>query len=161
MAKKHKLPSTPALRLLRARKVEFEALQYPYVDRGGTEASAAALELPLHHIVKTLVFEDQDRAPLVVLMHGDKHVSEKALARELGKKSVSPCAPAVAEKHSGYRVGGTSPFGTKRDMAVYAERSILALPWIVINGGARGVLVRISPEVLVDLLGVTPVDVAN
>lgn len=159
--KAKKLPSTPALRLLRSKKVPFEVHRYEYVERGGTAASAAALGIDPHRIVKTLLFEDADGAPLVILMHGDRSVSTKELARHIGSKSVRPCDPAVAQKHSGYLVGGTSPFGTRKAMPVYVEASILSLERIVINGGARGVLVEIAPQVLRDVLGIVEVRVGS
>ena len=155
------IPSTPALRLLRERGVAHEVLTYPYVERGGARASSAALGIDLHHVIKTLGFEDDARQPLIVLMHGDAEVSAKALARQIGRKSVAPCAPATAERHSGYRVGGTSPVGTRRAMPVYVERTILDLDRITINAGARGVLMTIDPSALVAVLGAVPVDVAG
>lgn len=161
MTKRAKVPSTPALRWLRAQGIEHTVHTYAYVERGGAAASAAALGWELHDVVKTLVFEDQDGTPLLVLMHGDASVSAKELARSLGKKSTTPCDPAVAEKHSGYRVGGTSPFGTRKRLATYVERTVLARPRILINGGSRGVLVELKPAVLVDALGAIPVDVAR
>lgn len=156
-----RVPSTPALRLLREAGVAHTVRTYPYVERGGARASAEALGLDLHAVIKTLVFEDDARKPLIVLMHGDREVSAKQLARAIGRKSVQPCAPAVAERHSGYRVGGTSPFGTRRRMPIYVERSILALPVITINAGARGVLVDVDPRTIVDLLAAIPVDAAT
>jgi Cys-tRNA(Pro) deacylase len=155
-----RVPSTPALRLLRERGVPHVVHTYPYVERGGARASSAALGFDLHRIVKTLVFEDDRKEPLIVLMHGDREVSTKQLARHLGRKAVAPCAPPTAERHSGYRTGGTSPFGTRRAMRVYVERTILDLDRILINGGARGVLVEIAPQVLVDVLDADPVQVA-
>lgn len=149
MGKKKKTPSTPALRALR--DTPHQVLTYAYVPRGGTAASAAALDLDEHHIVKTLVFEDDAKKPLIVLMHGDRSVSTKALARQIGVRQVKPCAPDVAQRHSGYPVGGTSPFGTRKALPVYVETSILALDWLVINGGARGLLVRVKPEALTPL----------
>ena len=157
---RQRVPSTPALRALREAGAEFEVLPYEYVDRGGAAAAAEALGLELHEVVKTLVFE-HDRAPIVVLMHGDRAVSANALARVLGVKQVQPCAPAVAEKHTGYRVGGTSPFGTRRTMPVYVEATVLELPSIAINAGARGFLVRLAPSLLVSMLGAQPVEVAR
>ncbi len=159
--KAKKLPSTPALRLLRAKGVDFEVHRYAYVERGGTAASSAALGIDAHRIIKTLIFEDSDGSPLVILMHGDCSVSAKDLARQIGTKAVRPCDPAVAQRHSGYQVGGTSPFGTRKAMPVYAEISIFELERIVINGGARGVLVEIDPQVLRDLLGVVEVSVTT
>ena len=156
-----KLPSTPALRLLRSRGVSFDVLTYPYVPRGGVRASSTALDVDPHLIVKTLVFEDAASRPLIILMHGDREVSTKALARELKTKRVRPCDPSTAQRHTGYKVGGTSPFGTKSALPVYVESTVLALPDIVINGGARGVLVRIRPSVLHDLLAPIAVTVAQ
>ena len=156
-----RIPSTAALRILRAEGVEHEILTYPYEDRGGAPAAAEALDLPLDHVLKTLVFEDADGRPFIMVQHGDRAVSSQALARALGTKSVRPCTPAVAERTTGYRVGGTSPFGTRRPVPVYVERSALELEWIVINGGARGVLLRMAPEPLVDLLHAQPVDAAQ
>jgi Cys-tRNA(Pro) deacylase len=161
LAKRPKTPSTAALRLLRRHKVTFDIHAYAYVERGGSAASARALSIEEHLIIKTLIFEDSARAPLVVLMHGDRSVSAKQLARALDTRTVSPCAPADAERHSGYRVGGTSPFGTRKRMPVYVERTILALPKIWINGGGRGLLVSLAPRWLHELLAATPVDVAR
>lgn len=161
MAKAPRIPSTPALRLLKQQGVPHTVVTYAYVERGGAQASAAALQRDLHTIVKTLVFEDADGAPLIVLMHGDQSVSAKALARALDTKLVRPCDPAVAERHSGYKVGGTSPFGTRRTMPVYVQRTILDLPRITINAGARGVLMDLDPQVLLTTLQATPVDVAR
>jgi Cys-tRNA(Pro) deacylase len=149
-----------AVRALRAGNVAFEPHIYPWHPHGGTSASAEALGVDEHAVVKTLIFEDQDRAPLCILMHGDREVSTKQLARFVGAKTVGPCAPEVADRHSGYQVGGTSPFGLRRQMPVYAERSIVDLPRIYINGGARGFLVAIDPKELVRVLGVTLVEVA-
>lgn len=158
---KSRLPSTPALRLLRRAGVAFEVLTYDYVARGGARASSEALGIPLHQVCKTLVFEDESRSPLVVVMHGDLEVSARSLARAMKCKSVRPCAPDVAERHSGYRVGGTSPFGTRRAMPTFVEKTVLDLDAMVVNAGARGVLVRIAPAVLSKLKEVTPVSVAR
>ncbi len=155
-----KLPSTPATRLLRERGIAYTEHPYRYEERGGTRVSARELGVPEHAVVKTLIMEDEDRAPLVVLQHGDREVSTKALARALGRKTIQPCKPEVANRHSGYLVGGTSPFGTRRAMPVYMERSILALPIIYLNGGSRGFLVGIAPADLVRVLEPTLVDVA-
>ena len=154
------MPSTPAVLALRAAKVDFTPHFYVYEEKGGTAVSSRELGVDEHHVVKTLVMEDEKKAPLMVLMHGDKKVSTKTLARAIGVKAVTPCTPDVAQRHSGYRVGGTSPFGTRKKMPVYIERSVLALPAIYINGGSRGFLVRIAPRVLVDMLAATPVEVA-
>ena len=157
----NKIPSTPANRLLRAQKVAFTEHVYDYVEHGGTEVAAAALGLPEHAVIKTLVLEDDRRAPLIMLMHGDREVSLKNLARAIGCKHVEPCKPEVAERHSGYRVGGTSPFGTRKRMPVYVEASVLGLEKIWINGGARGYLVGMTPQELQALAAPTPVDAAQ
>jgi len=158
MAKRDKhVSETPATALLRAHSVVFSEHPYEYVEHGGTEESSRQLGVPLHEVVKTLVMEDQRGQPLVVLMHGDCEVSTKNLARSIDAKAVAPCKPDVAERHSGYQVGGTSPFGLRKAMPVYVEESILSLPRIYINGGRRGYLVGIAPAVLVDLLGASAV----
>ena len=160
MAKKDKnahVSETPATQLLRAQGVEFTEHPYDYVEHGGSAESARQLGLDEHMVVKTLVMQDQDARPLIVLMHGDRKVSTKNLARQIGAKSVEPCTPEVANRHSGYLVGGTSPFGTRREMPVYIEETILALPRIAINGGRRGFLVQLAPEVCMQLLGAQPV----
>lgn len=154
-------PITTAVRALRSAGVSFVPHRFTYVDRGGTAASSAALGVKEAQVIKTLVFEDETKAPFVILMHGDREVSQKKLARLLGKKTVRPCAPEVAERHSGYQVGGTSPFGLRRPMPIYVERSVLGLPVLYINGGARGFLVEISPSVLVEVLKAEPVDAAT
>jgi Cys-tRNA(Pro) deacylase len=151
---------TPATQMLKAHKVEFTEHPYDYVEHGGTEESARQLGLDEHAVVKTLVMQDQDAKPLIVLMHGDCKVSTKNLARQIGAKSVEPCKPEVANRHSGYLVGGTSPFGTRREMPVYIEETILALPRIAINGGRRGYLVQLAPEVCTRLLDARPVHCA-
>jgi Cys-tRNA(Pro) deacylase len=133
---------------LKANKIAYTEHEYEYVEHGGTEVSAASLGVEEHHVVKTLVMQDEDAKPLIVLMHGDKKVSTKNLARQAGRKRIEPCKPEVAQRHSGYQVGGTSPFGTKKKMPIYAERSILELPKIYINGGRRGFLVGIDPKEL-------------
>lgn len=153
-------PITSAIRVLRAEKVAYEPFLYPYEERGGTRHSAAMLGVDEHGVIKTLIFEDDAKKPLIVLMHGDREVSAKNLARLLGVKSVQPCAPAVADKHSGYQVGGTSPFGTKRVMPVYLERTITELQHVHLNGGKRGFLVRVAVSDLVRVLKPTLVDVA-
>ena len=155
-----KFPVTLAIRALRAANVAFEPHVYVWEAHGGTAASAAALGVDEHAVVKTLIFEDDQKQPLCVLMHGDREVSAKQLARLLGKRSVAPCRPDVADRHSGYQVGGTSPFGLRRSMPVYMERSILALPTLYINGGARGFLVAIDPREVERVLTPTLVDVA-
>ena len=153
-------PVTPAVRLLREKRVEFEPHLYDYVERGGTRHSSEALGVDEHAVVKTLVMEAEGKRPFLVLMHGDREVSTKNLARRLGVKSVHPCDFAQAQKHTGYLVGGTSPFGTRTRLPVYAERTIFDLPVIYINGGKRGFLVSIEPKVLRELLPVEEVDVA-
>jgi Cys-tRNA(Pro) deacylase len=153
-------PSTPATRLLREKGVPFTEHPYRYEERGGTAVSARELGVDEHAVVKTLVMERDDGEPIVVLMHGDREVSTKALARQLGCKSVQICRPEVANRHSGYQVGGTSPFGTRKAMPVLVERTILDLPRVYINGGSRGFLVGIDPGDLERVLRPTPVDVA-
>lgn len=153
-------PSTNATRLLRQHGVTYSEHLYRYEERGGTQVSARELGVDEHSVVKTLVMEDHAQRPLVVLMHGDREVSTKTLARVIGARAVEPCRPEVADRHSGYQVGGTSPFGTRKKMAVYVERSVLALPRVYINGGSRGFLVGIEPEVITRLLHAIPVDVA-
>src|SRR3954470_19767048 len=143
--KKPSHSETPATQFLRKNGVTFSEHFYEYVEKGGTAVSSEALGVPEHSVVKTLMMEDESRAPLVVLMHGDRKVSTKNLARQAGKKRIEPCKPEAAQRHSGYQVGGTSPFGTKKALPVYMERSILELPWIYINGGRRGFLIRIPP----------------
>jgi Cys-tRNA(Pro) deacylase len=161
MAKKGRhVSETPATQALRRAGVAFTEHPYDYVDRGGTAESARQLGVPEHEVVKTLVMQNDKGDPLIVLMHGDRQVSLKNLAREIGAKSVEPCAPDVAQRHSGYLVGGTSPFGTRKAMPVYVEASVLELPRILINGGQRGFLVGIAPQVLVSLLGAKPVHCA-
>jgi len=155
-----RMPSTPAVLALRAAKVEFTAHFYTYEEKGGTAVSSRELGVDEHAVVKTLVMADDKASPLIVLMHGDRKVSTKALARVIGAKTVEPCSPEVAQRHSGYRVGGTSPFGTRKKMPVYVERTVLTLPAIYINGGSRGFLVRVAPDTVVRLLAAQPVDVA-
>jgi Cys-tRNA(Pro) deacylase len=158
MAKKEKHVSlTPATQWLREHGIAFSEHPYDYVEHGGTAESASQLGVDEHAVVKTLVMEDERAQPLVVLMHGDRQVSTKNLARAIGAKTVGPCKPEVAQRHSGYLVGGTSPFGLRKAMPVYVEASVLALPLIHINGGRRGYLVGIAPGVLVEVLGATPV----
>jgi len=152
---------TQAERVLRAHGVAYTEHPYRYEEKGGTAASSRELGVDEHAVVKTLVMEDDQRVPLIVLMHGDAQVSTKNLARQIGARSVQPCAPEVADRHSGYQVGGTSPFGTKRKMPVYVERTILELPRVYLNGGRRGFLVALAPQEIVRVLGATPVDVAT
>lgn len=149
---KEKTPVTPAVRVLRAAGINFTDHLYGYEEKGGTAVSSRELGVDEHQVIKTLVMEDERREPLVVLMHGDLQVSTKELARLMGVRAVEPCRPEVAQKHTGYLTGGTSPFGTKRQMPVYIEETILALPHIYINGGKRGYLVGITPDDLVQLL---------
>lgn len=156
---KDKFPVTPAVRLLRAEKVEFIPHLYPYEEKGGTAVSARELGVDEHAVVKTLVMEDDTGKPLIILMHGDRQVSTRELARFIGARSVVPCSPETAHRHSGYQVGGTSPFGTRRPMPVYMEETIAALPRIFINGGGRGFLVEIDPKDAVRLLKPTLVRV--
>ena len=160
MARPARVSETPATALLRAHGVAFTEHPYDYVEHGGATHSAEVLGFDPYAVVKTLVMQDQDGKPLIVLMHGNRKVSTKNLARQIGAKSVEPCAPEVASRHSGYQVGGTSPFGTRRAMPVYIEEGILALPRIGINGGRRGYLVGIDPRVCVQLLGARPVQCA-
>ena len=160
MAKKDHVSETPATQLLKANKVVFSEHPYEYLEHGGAQHSAQVLGFDPFTVVKTLIMQDQDAKPLVVLMHGNRKVSTKNLARQIGAKSVEPCQPEVANRHSGYLVGGTSPFGTRRSMPVYIEASILELPRILINGGRRGYLVGLEPQVCVSLLGAKPVQCA-
>ena len=151
---------TQAERVLRAHGVAYTEHPYRYEEKGGTRVSARELGVDEHAVVKTLVMEDEAGAPLVVLMHGDREVSVKALARQLGRKTIAPCKPEVAQRHSGYQVGGTSPLGTRKAMPVYVERTILDLPRIYVNGGSRGFLVGLDPKALAALAQATPVDAA-
>lgn len=160
MSKSRHVSQTPATQMLRDKGVPFTEHLYEYVEHGGTPVSAQALGVDEHSVVKTLVMEDERGAPLIVLMHGDCTVSTKNLARQSGRKKIEPCTPVVAQRHSGYMVGGTSPFGTRKPMPVYVERSVLELPRIYINGGRRGYLVGIAPSVLTELVGAAPVDCA-
>jgi Cys-tRNA(Pro) deacylase len=153
------MADTQATMFLKAHKVAYTEHEYEYVEHGGTEVSASALGVPEHHVVKTLVMQDEAAKPLIVLMHGDKKVSTKNLARQAGRKRIEPCKPEVAQRHSGYQVGGTSPFGTRKKMPIYLERSVMALPKIYINGGRRGFLVGIDPKEL-DKLSPLLVDAA-
>jgi Cys-tRNA(Pro) deacylase len=159
MSKKH-VSETPATQMLRRHGVEFGEHVYDYVEHGGTAESSRQLGVAEHEVVKTLVMQDEKAQPLIVLMHGDCQVSLKELARQIPCKKVEPCKPEVAQRHSGYMVGGTSPFGTRKDMPVFVERSILALPRILINGGRRGYLVSLAPHWLPELLQARGVDCA-
>jgi Cys-tRNA(Pro) deacylase len=156
---KEKTPVTPATRLLTQAKVEYSQHLYVYEERGGTAVSARELQVHEHQVVKTLVMQDENCDPLLVLMHGDREVSTKALARLIGVKTITPCNADTAQKHTGYRVGGTSPFATRKSLPVYIERTILELQTIYINGGKRGFLVGLSPQTVIDLLAPTPVEV--
>lgn len=160
MAKKEHVCETPATQLLKAHQVAYTEHPYEYLEHGGAQHSAQVLGWDPYAVVKTLIMQDQDGKPLVVLMHGNRKVSTKNLARQIGAKSVEPCKPEVANRHSGYLVGGTSPFGARRTMPVYIEETILALPRILINGGRRGYLVGIDPQVCVQLLAAQPVQCA-
>ncbi len=153
-------PVTMAVRVLRQNRVEFTPHLYAYEVRGGTRVSSEQLGVDEHAVIKTLIFEDEAKKPICVLMHGDREVSARNLARQIGCRSVAPCAPEVADRHSGYQVGGTSPFGLKRTMPIYCEKSIETLPRIYINGGARGFLVGLEPKDLFRVLKPTSVDVA-
>jgi Cys-tRNA(Pro) deacylase len=155
-----RIPSTPAVLALREAGVPFTPHFYEYEERGGTAVSSRELGVDEHEVVKTLVMADENDRPLIVLMHGDMKVSTKAFARALGVKRIEPCRPDIAHRNTGYQVGGTSPFGTRKRMPVYVERTILALPHIYINGGSRGFLVEIDPAAITRVLGATPVDVA-
>ena len=160
MSKPTRVSETPATAFLKAQGVSFTEHPYEYLEHGGAQHSAEVLGLDPFTVVKTLVMQDDKGSPLIVLMHGNRSVSTKNLARQIGVKSVEPCAPETANRHSGYLVGGTSPFATRRKMPVYIERSILTLPKICINGGRRGYLVGIDPQVCVRLLNAQPVDCA-
>ncbi|MCG2594286.1 aminoacyl-tRNA deacylase [Ramlibacter sp. XY19] len=160
MARKDHVSETPATAFLKANGVAFTEHPYEYLEHGGAQHSAQVLGFDPFTVVKTLVMEDEKARPLIVLMHGNRKVSTKNLARQIGAKSVEPCKPEVANRHSGYLVGGTSPFGTRKPMPVYVEESILSLPRIVLNGGRRGYLVGIEPGVVVKLLAAKPVNCA-
>ena len=160
MGKKVHVSETPATQWLKARGIAYTEHPYDYLEHGGAMHSAAVLGWDPYCVVKTLIMQDQDARPLVVLMHGNRKVSTKSLARQIGAKSVAPCQPEVANRHSGYLVGGTSPFGTRREMPVFVEQTILELPRILINGGRRGYLVGIDPQVCRAQLGAQPVQCA-
>ncbi len=153
-------PITPAIRALREKKIDFEPHVFDYVEKGGTRHSAEVLGVDEHAVVKTLIFETSEKKPLIILMHGDREVSTKNLARFLNVKSVAPASPEKANKLTGYLVGGTSPFGVKTKMPVYAEKTIFDLPKIFINGGKRGFLISINPQVLQDILNIEKVEIA-
>ena len=152
--------ATPAIHFLRKHGVAFTEHPYRYEDHGGTRVSSRELGVDEHAVVKTLVMEDEARRPLIVLMHGDREVSTKQLARQIDRKSIEPCDPAVAQRHTGYAVGGTSPFGTRKALPVFVERSVLDLERIYVNGGRRGLLVCVVPGELTRVLGAVPVEVA-
>lgn len=158
---KSRTPTTQAVRHLRQEQVDFTDHLYSYVDKGGTAVSARELGVDEHRVIKTLVMEDEQRTPLIILMHGDRQVSTRELARLVGAKQITPCAPETAQKHTGYLVGGTSPFGTRRRMPVYMEESIAELPEIIINGGKRGYLVQMKPAELIRVLQPTLVNVGT
>ena len=160
MARKERVSETPATQLLKSAKVDFSEHPYDYLEHGGALHSAMVLGWDPFHVVKTLIMQDQDAKPLVVLMHGNRKVSTKSLARQIGVKSVEPCTPETANRHSGYLVGGTSPFATRKAMPVYVEESILGLAKILINGGRRGYLVGLDPQLCVRLLGAKAVQCA-
>ena len=153
------MSATPAIHALRRHGVPFSEHSYRYEEHGGTRVSARELDVPEHSIVKTLVMEDDRKRALIVLMHGDREVSTKALARAIGAKTVTPCQPDVAERHTGYMVGGTSPFGTRKALPVYVEQTILDLDSVYLNGGRRGFLVALAPQAFVEVLHATPVSV--
>ena len=160
MSKDH-IPATPAIRALKENRVDFVPRPYKYEERGGTEVAARELGVDEHLTVKTLVMEDEKKTPFIVLMHGDREVSTKDLARTLGVKTVQPCDAAAANRHTGYMVGGTSPFGTKKALPVYVEETILGLPMIYINAGRKGLLVEMKPADLAKVLKLTQVNVAR
>jgi Cys-tRNA(Pro) deacylase len=160
MSKDH-IPATPAIRVLKDNQVDFVPRPYKYEERGGTEVASRELGVDEHLTVKTLVMEDDKKEPFIVLMHGDREVSTREMARILGVKTVQPCDPATASRHTGYLVGGTSPFGTKKVLPVYAEETVLSLPVIYINAGKKGLLVELKPAELVRILKTTPVKVAR
>jgi Cys-tRNA(Pro) deacylase len=160
LARKERVSETPATAFLKANGVAFTEHPYEYLEHGGAQHSAQVLGLDPYSVVKTLVMEDENRKPLVVLMHGNRKVSTKNLARQIGAKSVQPCTPEVANRHSGYLVGGTSPFGLRKSMPVFIEETILSLPRIVLNGGRRGYLVGLEPQICAQLLRARPVNCA-
>jgi Cys-tRNA(Pro) deacylase len=160
MSKNEHAPETPATKFLKAHKVPYANHLYAYEEHGGTKVSSRELNVSEHAVVKTLIFEDENTKPLIVLMHGDRKVSAKELARQIGCKKIEPCKPEVANRHTGYLVGGTSPFGTKKALPVFIEQSILDLPLIYINGGRRGFLVGVHPHDIVRVLQTSTVNVA-
>lgn len=156
-----KTPVTPAVRMLREHKINFTPRLYTYEEKGGTAVSSRELGVEEHCVIKTLIMEDDRKNPLVILMHGDRQVSTRELARQTGARSVVPCSPEAANRHTGYLVGGTSPFGMKKPLPVYVEQGILELPLILINGGKRGFLVEMTPADLIAVLQPQPVQVAT
>ncbi len=160
MVKKERVSETPATQFLKNQQVDFSEHPYEYLEHGGAQHSAQVLGWDPFHVVKTLIMQDQDAKPLVMLMHGNRKVSTKNLARQIGAKSVEPCTPDTANRHSGYLVGGTSPFATRKSMPVFVEESILGLPKILINGGRRGYLLGLDPQLCVRLLGAKAVQCA-
>lgn len=157
MAKQKHVSQTPATQWLKAKGVAFESLTYDYIDHGGSALAAQSLGVDEYITIKTLIMENEHKEPLIILMHGNKYVSTKNLARQINAKHITPCKPDTAQKHSGYMVGGTSPFGTRKSMPIYVEESILTLEHIFINGGKRGFLLKISPAILTSLLHAQPV----
>ena len=160
MSKSENTPETQATQFLKSHKIPFSSHLYAYEEHGGTKVSARELNVAEHAVIKTLIFEDENAKPLIVLMHGDCKVSTKELARQIGCKKVEPCKPEVANRHTGYLVGGTSPFGTKKAMPIYLEQTILDLPLIYINGGRRGYLVGVHPHDILRTLNPVPVEAA-
>lgn len=157
---KEKIPTTPAILTLKASAARFTVRSYKYEEHGGTKVSSSKLGVDEHCVIKTLVMEDESARPLIILMHGDKEVSTKTLARTLGVKSITPCKPAIAQKHTGYQVGGTSPFGLKKSIPVYMEQTVATLPDIFINAGSRGLLAQMSPAEMIRLIKPIAVHVA-
>ena len=160
MSASRHVSETPATQWLRRQKLAFSEHAYDYVEHGGTAESARQLQVDEHQVVKTLVMQDEQKKPLIMLMHGDRKVSTKQLARQIGRKSIEPCDVEVAQRHSGYQVGGTSPFGLRKAMPIYVEASILDLPKIYINGGRRGFMLGLSPQVLSEVFLAKPVHCA-
>lgn len=161
MSKSKHVSETPATQFLKAQGIAFSEHPYDYVDHGGASEAARQLGLDPHAVAKTLIMEDENKQPLIVIMHGDKEVSTRNLARQTGAKKIAPCAPATAQRHSGYLVGGTSPFATRKKMPVWVEAELLVLPLIYLNGGRRGFLLGLAPDTLVSLLDAKPVQAAN
>lgn len=160
MAKQKHVSQTPATQYLSQHGIAYEEATYAYIEHGGSQHAAQELGIDEYAMIKTLIMQDEHDEPLIILMHGNKQVSTKNLARQINAKHIQPCKPEVAQRHSGYMVGGTSPFGTRKPMPVYVEKTILALPAIYINGGKRGFLLRITPDILVTVLKSTPVECA-